>query len=139
MDTTQLVKAVIAGLCFGAWPLLMNRSGLSGTLGAGFIAGFTILFISPLVLRSVFGGDHMANANWWFAIGASIASAVGMVVFNSMLSKASTTNVSMLFTVVIVLQTVTAAAYQAVVSGSLAPMKAGGFILALLGAVLLTL
>lgn len=58
------LKALLSGILFGVWPLLMNRSGLIGNVAAGAFSLGCSIAILPFALHSIVGGQHLANSNW---------------------------------------------------------------------------
>lgn len=61
MDTSMLLRSLIAGLCFGGWQIIMRKSGLNFVLAAyllqaGSFTLFTLMLLSPL--RTLFFNSH---------------------------------------------------------------------------------
>lgn len=133
-----IVKAVVAGLFFGVWPLLMNRSGMSGNVASLVFSAVVLLCVIPFALRPVMSGNaELAQASWAMAILAGVAAAVGMMVFNGMLAKATPQSVGTLFVLMILVQTTVPVVYVAVMNGGISLTKAAGFVLAAAAAFLL--
>ncbi len=133
-----LVKAVIAGLFFGAWPLFMNRSGLGGNVASLAFVTVVLVCVIPFALRPIVGGTaNLAQASWTMVILAGIIGAVGMMAFNGLLAKATPQSVGTLIVVMILVQTVVPVAYDAVTNAGISLTKAAGFVLAAIAAVLL--
>lgn len=128
------IKALLAGVFFGIWPLLMNRSGLPGSVSSAVFSGVVFLFVVPFALK---GGVATLDANWVMAIGAGVVAAVGVLQFNGMLAKAIPQNVGTLFVLMIVVQVAIPAIYQVVMTG-LTVTKAAGFLAAIVAAILLS-
>lgn len=129
------MKAVIAGLLFGAWPFFMNRSGLSGNLAAAFFAIVTISVIMPATLYS--NGLTIPAANWTMVSIAGIIGGIGILLFNGMLTEASAKAVGDLFVITLVMQIVVAATYQVIVNGGVPVEKIFGYAAAAVAAYLL--
>lgn len=129
------VRSLIAGVCFGLWPLLMNRSGLTGGLSAAVFSFGTLIIISPFALYEFHGAS--INIIWIMAIGACVFGALGLLSFNGMLSKATKENVGSLFVLMVVVQIATSAIYKIISIGGLTVSKAIGFAAAILAAFLL--
>ena len=128
------VKAVISGILFGIWPLLMNRSGLNGNLSTVIFA--TVVLICVFIVS--FGSLHnitISSLPW--AIGAGIVGAIALLAFNSMLAKATPQTVGTFIVLMIVAQIVVPAIYQAILNGGLPLTKIAGFVFAAIAAVLL--
>ena len=128
------IKSVAAGILFGIWPLFMNRSGLAGNLGTFVFASVVLLCVLPFAAGSL---SNIENAHWVYAIVAGIFGALGLLAFNSMLSKTTPQNVGILIVLMIVVQTVVPAVYQAIMNGGLPFSKIIGLVLAAVSAVLL--
>ena len=128
------IKSVIAGILFGIWPLFMNRSGLSGNLGTFVFAAVVLLCVFPFAVSSL---QNIGTAHWMWAIAAGIFGSLGLLAFNSVLSKAIPQNVGILIVLMIIVQTVVPAMYQAIMSGGLPFSKIVGFVLAGVAAFLL--
>jgi hypothetical protein len=129
------MKAMVAGLFFGVWPLLMNRSGLSGSVSSAAFAGICFLGVLPFALKN--GIPNLTGANWGMILAAGLLGALGVLQFNGMLAKATDQNVGMLFVVMIVVQTSIPALYHVAMTG-LTPRQALGFLAAFVAAILLT-
>ena len=128
------IKSIIAGILFGIWPLFMNRSGLSGNFGTFIFAAVVLLCVFPFATGSL---QNVGKANWILAIIAGIFGAFGLLLFNNVLSKATPQNVGVLIVLMIIVQTVIPAAYQALMSGGLSFSKIAGFVFAAVAAFLL--
>ncbi len=127
------VKAVLAGLLFGVWPLFINKSGLNGNVVSFIISSIVLLSAFPFA----FGGmGNISGTNWVVLIGAGILGATGMLLFNGMLAKATPQNVSSLFVLMLVVQIIPPAVYQVTIGGMTA-MKGFGFAFAMIAAILL--
>ena len=121
------IKSVIAGILFGIWPLFMNRSGLSGNLGTFVFAAVVLLCVFPFAASSL---HNIGTAHWMWAIAAGIFGSLGLLAFNSVLSKATPQNVGIFIVLMIIVQTVVPAVYQAIMSGGLPFTKIAGLVLA---------
>lgn len=133
----NVTKALLAGLFFGVWPLLMNRSGLGGNLSSLAFASIVTLCVAPFALKNV--GD-ISGVSWAFVVGAGVMAAIGVLFFNGMLANATPQNVSTLFVVMIVAQAVVPAVYGIIMNGGKVSMiRLAGFTLAIAASVLLTM
>jgi len=128
------IKSIVAGILFGIWPLFMNRSGLSGNLGTFIFAAVVLLCVFPFAAGSL---QNIGRAHWILAITAGIFGAFGLLLFNNVLSKATPQNVGVLIVLMIIVQTVVPAIYQAIISDGIPFSKIAGFVLAAVAAVLL--
>ena len=126
--------AVFAGICFGIWPIILRKSGLSGNLSSVIFSATTTLFVTLLSLK---GWGSTANANWGIILTSGILSALGIICFNGMLAKATDEAAGTLFVTMILVQTTIPAFYDTCVNGGISFTKMLGFVLAVLSAILL--
>lgn len=136
MESSLVRGAIISGICFGAWPLMMNRGGLSGNIMALVFVTITMICISPFAIGSI---AELNNAKWPFVISAGIIGAAGMLLFIGMLTKAKPENTGSLFIIMIIVQTCIPVIYQLVADGGVTTTKATGLTFAIVAAVLLNL
>ena len=129
------VKSILAGIMFGIWPLLMNRSGLSGNVSSAVFSAIVFLGILPFAVMT--SGATLATANWVMVIVAGCLGAIGLLFFNGMLARATSQNVGSLFVTMLVVQISLPALYQVVILGQVSPRKIAGFLAAVLTAILL--
>ncbi len=127
-------KMVVAGVLFGAWPILMSKSGLNGPTSAAVFSIIALSFILPVAFQH---GITLTGANWWYALAAGCCGGIGLLVFNSGLAKATPATVGQLFVVMIVVQTAIPAIYSVVMNGQLTLKTGAGFIAAVIAAILL--
>ena len=130
------LKAVLAGLCFGSWPLFMNKSGLSGHLSSLVLVIIMLFCIFPFAIRDIAG---ILNANWVMWLIASILGALGILFFNSVLAEVSSKDICVYFIIVALVQISVPAIYGVFVNGEITITKALGFAFAFVAAVLLSL
>lgn len=128
-------KVLVSGVLFGAWPILMNRSGLSGNSSACVFMGLCALIVVPITLAA---GITFKNANLWYAVAAALAGSFGVIAFNDALAEATPQSVGTLFIVMIIVQTAIPAIYHVVMNGEITLRTAAGFGTAMITAVLLT-
>lgn len=128
------VKAIVAGILFGIWPLLMNRSGLSGNLSTVVFASVVLVCVFVVSLGRL---HNITVSSLPWAIGAGIVGAIALLVFNSMLAKATPQAVGTFIVLMIVAQITIPATYQAILNGGLPVSKIAGFVLAAVAAILL--
>lgn len=133
MDNLAL-RSAIAGVCWGIWPFLLQKSGLTGNVSSFVFTAVILLCIAPFIIGKV---GNLANANWGMAIIAGICSAIGLLSFNGMLAKAPPEKLGSLFVVMIVVQTVLPVTHSVVMGDGLNLSKTLGFGFALLSIVLL--
>ncbi len=127
------IRAILSGIFFGAWPLLMNRSGLNGNVSAFVLTSIVLICVFPFAFGSM---GTIFSANWVMVIGAGILGAAGGILFNGMIVKAVPENLGSLFVLMLIVQIAVPAIYQVAVGGITAA-KGIGFILAAVAALLL--
>lgn len=136
LEMSLQMKAVLAGVFFGIWPLLMNRSGLTGNVSSACFSAVTLMFVLPFALSS--SGFAIPTANWTMVAAAGFIGALGLLSFNGMLAGASLQEVGTLFVLMTVVQITVAAFYQTIMAGGIPPLeKVGGYTLAAASAYLL--
>lgn len=129
------LKAILAGLFFGVWPLLMNRSGLRGNVASAALCLVALIVIMPFALKSI---DGFPAANWLVVVGAGLFCGIGFLFFNGMLAKATPEKVGILFIIMLVAQMATPAIYQVIKDGGLTISKGLGFAAAIATVLLLS-
>ena len=129
------IMAILAGLLFGIWPLLMNRSGLSGNLSALIFSIICTVCLLPVAFNHI--GSFPVRANWALIIAAGIIGALGLFFFNGMLAKTTPEKVGSLIIIAIVAQTSVPAIYSVIMNGGLTFSKGMGFIAAIVAIFLL--
>ncbi len=129
------VRAILAGLLFGIWPLVMNRSGLSGNLSSAIFAGVAFLIMLPLAITG--GFSSMQNARISFAVFAGIAGGIGVLFLNSMLAKVNRQNVGALLITMVLTQVAVTAIYHMYQGGEYSIRKILGVIAAIIAVILL--
>jgi hypothetical protein len=133
----MVLKMIVSGALFACWPLLLNRSNLSGSTSLMIFMGVSTAVVLPFALASnptLAGASH----HWWaWVLASGLCSAIGMLIMCSVTAKAATTDLSALIVVMTVAQIAGTALYGVAVSGQLSLKTAAGFAAAVLAAVLL--
>jgi hypothetical protein len=88
------VRAMLTGIFFGIWPLLMNRSGLSGNVSSLVLVVVMLGCILPFSVGNL-GSIIDPDIKWTFAIGASFFGAAGILLLNNILAMATPQRVSL--------------------------------------------
>lgn len=134
-----LVRALIAGALFGAWPLFMSKSGLNGNVGTLVFSVVVLVSVIPFAWHTLATTPgSFAQANWTMTIAAGVFGGIGVLVFNSMLASTTPQNVGTYFVIALLVQTALPAVYSMVMNGGVSPTKVAGFVLAAVAGVLLT-
>jgi hypothetical protein len=131
-------RAILTGIFFGIWPLLMNRSGLSGNVASLVLVVVMLGCILPFSIGNL-GSIISPDIKWTFAIGASFFGATGILLLNNILAMATPQRVSLLLVLTFVLQMVVPAVYHVIVTSGVTVTKGAGFAFAIAAAILLTL
>lgn len=136
----NLKLTLVAGLLFGLWPFLMNRSGLNGSISASVFALTVAVFVVPFGLHQITTSGMPATTplGMSYAIGAGIIGGIGMLIFNWVLANTPTTQTAITFMLIVLVQTAVSAAYQLVIAREMTLDKAIGFVFAIIAGVLLT-
>lgn len=130
----NILKMIIAGISFGVWPLLMNKSNLNSTTSTVIFAIIIAILVTPV---GFYQGFSISGSKWWFALFAGFVGAVGLLVFNSGLSKVIPEAAGRLFVIMIVVQTAVPSLYSMILGGELKIKTIIGFIFAIISAILL--
>lgn len=131
------VRAILAGVLFGAWPLLMNKSGLSGNISSTVFAFGALAIVLPFGIYEFQHVGRGTQVGWALVTSACIMGGLGLLAFNGMLAKADPKTIGSLFVFMIVVQVATPALYQVFMDGGLTIRKTAGFVAAILAALLL--
>jgi len=132
------IKAVLTGILFGLWPLLMNKSGLSGNAASFTLAAGMLICFLPFSVGSI-GALFSGNVKVLFVLGAIISGSAGILLLNGILAKTNPQAVSALLVLIFVTQIVVPSIYHIFVTGGLTLVKGTGFALAVIAAILLVL
>jgi hypothetical protein len=134
MDAINL-KAVAAGICFGIWPLFMNKSGLNSAEASAALSLFLLAVVSPFLL--VNGLPQLSAVRWEMALPACVFDALGLLALNSLMSSASSAEAGRAFVIVTVVQVAIPAIYLAVLAGGLTLKTVFGLAAAFIAVLLL--
>ena len=93
-----------------------------------------LVFVFPFTIGNM---GNLTHVNWTLVIVAGVLGAIGTLLFNNMLSKATNVNVGSLVVTMVILQIVVSGTYQTFMSG-ITIKHAIGFALAISAAILLT-
>lgn len=131
-------RALLTGVLFGMWPLLMNRSGLDGSVSSLVLAVITLACILPFSVGSI-GSIFGSNINLTFAIIASVLGGFGILLLNGILAKTTPQTVSSFLVFIFVVQIAVPSIYHFIVTGGLTITKGLGFAFSIAAAILLTI
>jgi hypothetical protein len=135
MPNHPYVQAMLAGLLFGCWPLLMNRSGLSGNMASFMFVAGCLLIVTPFALAT--NGLALPSANWTTVIAACTCAGIATLVFNSALAKVTPATAGTVMLLMVLPQLVVPAVYEAILTQSVPVSRAVGLVAAIIAAVLL--
>ena len=60
MNQINVASSVLAGIMFGIWPIMMNKSGLNGNMATFVLTVIVLLVVTPFALKS---GVRVTGAN----------------------------------------------------------------------------
>ncbi len=130
------VQAVIAGVCFAIWPLLMNRSGLNSN-----VASFSYMFmvVAIIFMYNIFrwAPINMTSSQFAIVFVSGACGAVGTLFFNSMLATASPQKVGSLILLMLLAQAIIPVVYS-LMFAKFSATQALGIILAVVAIILLS-
>lgn len=127
--TEMQYRAIMAGLFFGFWPLLMQKSLLPGNVSAWVFGAVSLAVVTPFAFKEI-GSVPFNEVRWIFGILAGISGAIGILSFNGGLSKTTQSTVSDFFVLMMVVQIAVPAVYKIATTGELTISRLIGFTLA---------
>ena len=137
MDISKLVWPVIAGLCFGTWPLIMKSSGLNAIM-ASFVLTVVSLMVYLPFLKGGFDQAALLKTGVILAVVAGLLNGIGTIAFQRMVG-AKDLEISQVVLMVVIIQIVITAAGGSLFYHELFTIKkAFGVVAAGLAAYLLT-
>ena len=129
------IRAVVAGILFGMWPILMSRSHLNGYISPTLIG--LVLFVGSLPLTLLNLNKITPDVVWRLAIASTVVILMGNFVFAVMLEHSPKDKLSSLFVLMLVAQIAVPALYQIFLAGKVTASQAAGFAAAAVAAYLL--
>jgi hypothetical protein len=133
-----LILMLVAGVCFGGWPLIMNKSGLSGLPASFVVAGVAaVLTLLVGITSSTFTEHASSHASWFLAVVAGLCGALGLICLNIGIAEAGKYTVGRLLVIMMVIQVTVPAIYHVAVSEGFSLRAGVGFTAAVVAAVLL--
>jgi drug/metabolite transporter (DMT)-like permease len=129
------IKAVLVGVTFGIWPIVISKSGLNGYVAAVLYTLVGLLVMIPFVFGHLAG--PMMTRGLIIAVIAGLIGAGGMLLYTSMLSKAPAQNVGTLLVTAFMVQLAVPAIYQIFRGGQMTVTRGVGLVAAFAAAVLL--
>ncbi len=108
MDTSKLMWPVMAGLCFGIWPLIMKSSGLNAIMAAFVLTTVSLLVYLPF-LKGSFDQAALFRTGVILAVVAGLLNGIGTIAFQRMIG-AKDLEISQVVLMVIIIQIVITAA-----------------------------
>ena len=132
------VRAVFAGVLFGAWPLLMNRSGLSGNVSSLVLAMVMFWCFLPFSVSGI-GEIFASDTRLVFAVVASVLGGIGILILNNIIAKTTPQTISPLLVLLFVAQIAVPSIYHIIMAGGLTATKGVGVVFAIIAVILLSL
>lgn len=129
------VEVVLAGIAAGAWPLVMQKSGLIGAPVA-LLCGLVALIAATVLIIASGGAQAQSQPIiWWIALGAGFLSVLPFLLLGDVIGRTSPTNLSILYVLLLIIQISIPAIFYGIVHG--VTLKQGiGFIAAITAALL---
>ena len=127
-----LVYTILTGIFWGAWPIIMGKSGVSGFVSATIFAGTAlVMVVVPGLITGQLQKTEM-NILLFVAILAGLIGGAGLICFTTMLSKASgAAQIATMIMIMLMFQIAIPAIYKMVSSGDYSPKTIGGIVLAM--------
>jgi hypothetical protein len=137
MNQSYAAIALICGMLFGFWPILMSRSGFQGFASSAVYSCGVFLFVllPALIETKVRGG--VGDVRMWLASLAILCGATGLLMFTTGLAKLPREHVPTFVLLNILAQITVLAAIDAYYAGGLRGTKIAGVALAAVAAYLL--
>lgn len=134
----MVLRMILTGALFACWPLMLNRSGLTGTVSTTFFIAVVFAIVATVTVMSHPTVAGAASYWWAWVLVAGCFSAGGMLLLGSTLSKVTPAALGQLTVILTVSQIAVSAMYGVAMSGwHVAPKTALGFVAAITAAVLL--
>jgi len=121
------IQVLLAGIAFGAWPLIYNRGGVHWSIGLLTMTVVTLTMMIPIMYMY---GVPRPSWQWGFPAMAGVVVTIGLFFFNDMLQKTPATEVAPLVVLTIVVQIAVTLVYHLSVNGHFSMLKLVGFALA---------
>ena len=128
------VDAVIAGVMFGLYPLLLSRSEAKSNINATLFSFVVAVCILPFAIAQVKSID-VSDCKW--IIGAGMLSAIGLVCMSNFITSSSKNSIGLLIILMIVVQASVTATYQIIMDRGISPTRLLGFVFAAVAIILL--
>ena len=134
------VEVIIAGIAAGAWPLVMQKSGL---IGAPIAVVYSLVSLIAAVCLLVATGGIQINVQsntvqWGIALGAGLLAALSLLFLSDVVGRTSPTNLSTLYVLLLIAQISVPAIFYAVINHGVNLKQGIGFIAAIVAALLLS-
>ena len=104
MDFSKLMWPVIAGLCFGIWPLIMKSSGLNAIMAAFVLTAVSLLVYLPF-LKGSFDQTTFFKTGIILAVVSGLLNGIGTIAFQKMVG-AKDMDITQVVLMVIIIQIV---------------------------------
>jgi len=137
MDISKLIWPVIAGLCFGTWPLIMKSSGLNAIMASFVLTVVSLLVYLPF-LKSGFDQATLLKAGVILAVVAGLLNGIGTIAFQKMVGSKEVDITQVVLMVIIIQIVITAAGGRLFYHEIFTVKKVLGVVAAGLAAYLLT-
>lgn len=132
-------EVIIAGIAAGAWPLIMQKSGLIGAPVA--VVYSAISFVAALGLFWWTSGLKVTQGitvSWWWAVGAGVLAALALLFLSDVIGKTSSVQLSTLYIILLIVQISIPALFYVAINHGVTLKQGIGFAAALAAALLLS-
>ena len=119
------VLAALAGICFGFWPMLQNRSGVDGSWATAVMAGIAIVAMIPSMATQ--GLPSTTTGGWTLLSTAGFIQAIGIFAMASLAIKVPGAELPKFLMIAYVIQACVPPAIQ-LSAGGMTPWRAAGFV-----------
>lgn len=138
--TAMYAKAITAGILFGAWQLVLPRTGLSGNAASLMLVALATVVILPFVIKGG-GFTQLETAKWVPVVVMATLFAGGILFLNSGITQAAQVDLNKIVIVILVMmiaQILTPVIWQGWVDGGFSTARVVGILMAIGSAILLT-
>jgi hypothetical protein len=137
MYSNPYLIVIIAGACAGAWPLVMQKSGLPGPLVA---LVYSLCSLAAAGALCFLGGVHSLpkqDMNWFIAIIAASLAAAALLLLSGVIEKVSARELSLLYVIMLLMQIAVPVIVFIAVNKGVSLRQGAGLTLAVIAALLL--
>ena len=128
------LKLIVAGVVFGLWPLVLNRTGVGGNTATAILTAIICLMALPFALRS---GIPSQGVAWGLLIVCGLLWGFGTLLYNDVLVRAPKEVLGTSIILMLVMQAVAPVLYHVTVNAGVTLKQAIGIGAAFVAVVML--